>query len=274
MSGGPPNYGFSSGAPYYPGASAQYPGAPPTYCPGAAPTHFGGVPQSQFPSAPPTHFGAAPTHFAGGAPTSFAGGASSYFPGSAPTHFTTSTSSPQFPGMISSTTNYYPAGETHFTSAAAPSVHSSFPQGYPQGPSWVSWTRYQALPANAVEAGYDVDGTKIYVGRLSYAGDILPAKVIPQKNVAYISYDGKEIGFPNCEILCQMNVNWVQSSNGSVSSRAIEVGRTARGEPLYAGRVQYKNAVTVGKIHSSHGCCFIPFNGVEMRFRDYEVLTS
>lgn len=46
---------------------------------------------------------------------------------------------------------------------------------------------------NAVVAGQDVDGATIYVGRAYHEGDLVPAKVIPSKRVAYIPYNGQEI---------------------------------------------------------------------------------
>lgn len=49
------------------------------------------------------------------------------------------------------------------------------------------------VPPNAVLAGNDVDGAPIYVGRCSHEGDLLPAKVLPTKNVAYVSHGGNEI---------------------------------------------------------------------------------
>lgn len=39
-----------------------------------------------------------------------------------------------------------------------------------------------------VRAGIDVDNEVIYVGRAFHEGDMLPAKVIPSKNAAFISY--------------------------------------------------------------------------------------
>lgn len=46
---------------------------------------------------------------------------------------------------------------------------------------------------DAVVAGQDIDGTTIYVGRAFHEGDMIPAKVIPSKQVAYIPYNGSEI---------------------------------------------------------------------------------
>lgn len=39
----------------------------------------------------------------------------------------------------------------------------------------------------------DIDGTDIFVGRAYHDGDMIPAKVIPAKQIAYVSYQGREI---------------------------------------------------------------------------------
>lgn len=48
------------------------------------------------------------------------------------------------------------------------------------------------MPPSAVRGGVDQDGTTIYVGRAHHEGDWIPAKVIPEKDVAYVAYGGKE----------------------------------------------------------------------------------
>lgn len=118
---------------------------------------------------------------------------------------------PQFPGQgairnnfpqqfyPTQTTNFYPAVETHFTTSMTPQSHTSF---VPEmaAPRWISWRQGQPLPAHAVVAGRDCDGTTIYVGRVQHKRDLIPAKVIPMRNVAYVCYDGKEISYPSCEV--------------------------------------------------------------------------
>lgn len=44
----------------------------------------------------------------------------------------------------------------------------------------------QSLPETAVAGGRDSDGTTIYVGRAFHNGDMIPAKIIPEKNAAYV----------------------------------------------------------------------------------------
>lgn len=42
---------------------------------------------------------------------------------------------------------------------------------------WVSSLAYSRLPQNAVQAGHDIDGSAIYVGRAFHEGDWIAAKV-------------------------------------------------------------------------------------------------
>lgn len=60
------------------------------------------------------------------------------------------------------------------------------------GYHWTPSSAHTPLPGDAVFAGHDIDRAPIYVGRAFHDGDHVPAKVIPQKNVAYISYNGQE----------------------------------------------------------------------------------
>lgn len=50
----------------------------------------------------------------------------------------------------------------------------------------------QSLPENAVVGGRDSDGSTIYVGRAFHDGDMVPAKVIPNKGVAFVCHSGEE----------------------------------------------------------------------------------
>ncbi|GAB1863216.1 hypothetical protein CAJAP_04295 [Camponotus japonicus] len=137
---------------------------------------------------------------------------------------------------------------------------------------WVTRTGTQSLPENAVFGGRDSDGSKIYVGRAFHNGDTLPAKVIPDKNVAYVCHNGEEHPKDNFEVLCQGEFAWEFCSNGEVPADAIIAGQTADGEPLYIGRVLHNGSQTIGKVQQSHGCLYIPYDGEELSFKDYEVL--
>lgn len=47
-------------------------------------------------------------------------------------------------------------------------------------------------PDGAIEAGTDIDGNAIYVGRAKHNGHWIPAKAVCSKGVAYVPYGGKE----------------------------------------------------------------------------------
>uniref|UniRef100_A0A182M6C9 Uncharacterized protein n=1 Tax=Anopheles culicifacies TaxID=139723 RepID=A0A182M6C9_9DIPT len=123
-----------------------------------------------------------------------------------------------------------------------------------------------------VRAGVDCKGEVIYVGRASHNGDLLPAKVIPDKRTAYVCYGGKEIRKQEIEVLCFITFEWEYGSNGSVPDSALQIGQTAHGEPLYMGRARYRGSQTPGKVHPSHHCCYLPFGGEEVSVKEYEVL--
>ena len=59
--------------------------------------------------------------------------------------------------------------------------------------NWVRWSSGINIPTDAVLAGTDTDLSNLYVGRAFHNGDLLPAKVNPSKQCAYISYHGQEI---------------------------------------------------------------------------------
>ncbi|XP_052895735.1 uncharacterized protein LOC128302926 [Anopheles moucheti] len=128
------------------------------------------------------------------------------------------------------------------------------------------------FPPNMVRAGVDCDGEVIYVGRAFHEGDMVPAKVIPTKNVAFVCHGGEEVLKEDFEVLRYGAFVWEYASNGSVPETAMRIGQTTEGEPLYMGRAIYSGSQTPGKVHPSHGCCYLPFDGAEVSVTDYEVL--
>ncbi|XP_031620100.1 uncharacterized protein LOC116338776 isoform X3 [Contarinia nasturtii] len=127
---------------------------------------------------------------------------------------------------------------------------------------------------DAVVAGHDVDGATIYVGRAFHEGDMVPAKVIPSKNVAYIPYNCAEIPKYDYQVLVGSGFSWVTSSSGHVPAEAVCAGNQSNGEPLYVGRAHVEGSLSTGKIHPSHNCIYVPFNGAEHSVSVYEVLVA
>ncbi len=54
-------------------------------------------------------------------------------------------------------------------------------------------------------------------------------------------------------------LSWVDASGGDIPNHAVPGGHEVDGETLYIGRVLHNGSVTVGKVHPSHGSCYIPY---------------
>lgn len=119
------------------------------------------------------------------------------------------------------------------------------------GYSWQHIDISEPFPIKkAVRAGRDSDGSHIFVGRSFHEGDLLPAKVIPDKGLAFISYGGEEIVKDDFEILRTGDFVWEFATNGEVPENAVEAGRTADGEKLYFGRCLHEGTQTPGKVYA------------------------
>uniref|UniRef100_A0A182K6L9 Uncharacterized protein n=1 Tax=Anopheles christyi TaxID=43041 RepID=A0A182K6L9_9DIPT len=160
------------------------------------------------------------------------------------------------------------------SSSSSGSTHPSLPgsQVKPPAGCWQYCNINGPFPPNMVRAGVDCDGDVIYVGRAFHEGDMVPAKVIPTKNVAFVCHGGEEVLKEDFEVLRYGAFVWEYASNGIVPETAMKIGQTTDGEPLYMGRAIYSGSQTPGKVHPSHGCCYLPFDGAEVSVTEYEVL--
>lgn len=72
-----------------------------------------------------------------------------------------------------------------------------------------------------------------------------------------------------------MALRWESHSNGNIPRDAVSGGWDAQGnEPLFVGRATHNGTLCVGKVHRSHGCCYVPFGDKEYSYRNYEVLVN
>lgn len=74
------------------------------------------------------------------------------------------------------------------------------------------------------------------------------------------------------QILKGVGFNWVNGCYGNVPNTAVPGGKTCSGKLVYIGRAHHEDSLTPGKIHRNHGCLYIPFDGAELSFQEYEVL--
>ncbi|XP_064214053.1 uncharacterized protein LOC659212 [Tribolium castaneum] len=173
---------------------------------------------------------------------------------------------PEF--SLSAPFNYpqYPPNQNFYPQSQNTSFHN-------QAFRWVdSSIAYGSVPPTALQGGMDGDGHPIYVGRAYHEGDLIPAKVIPGKNAAYVSHNGQEHLVENFQVLCKQYFEWVQSHAGHLPPGAVQGGHTSEGEPLYIGRAYHEGSQTIGKIHPSHGVCYIAYGGEEIACPEYETL--
>ena len=142
---------------------------------------------------------------------------------------------------------------------------------------WASATPATAasLTHRAFVAGKEGwDNSPLWVIRAHHSGEFVPGTLAIRSRAAYIPHGGKEVPVHNFEVLLAPAhaVRWLPSSNGQVPVGAIAAGNTHNGEPLYIARVRHLRSVTPGKVHPSHGCCYISFGGSEITYKSYEVL--
>ncbi|XP_018321874.1 natterin-3 [Agrilus planipennis] len=147
---------------------------------------------------------------------------------------------------------------------------------FPDDLIWENWNSDESLevPPNAVCGGIDADRSRIYIGRVFHENHLLPAKIIPKKKNAFVAYGGQEHKKSSAQILIENDQNrfeWIEKQGPSIPPNAVKGGTTELGEPLYIGRVWFKGSKTIGKIHPSHGCLYIAFDGLEYGFKKYEI---
>ncbi|KAJ6220619.1 hypothetical protein RDWZM_006431 [Blomia tropicalis] len=131
------------------------------------------------------------------------------------------------------------------------------------------------IPHHAVLAGYDKDGSPLYVGRAHHRGDVIPGKISPSHRVLYIPYGGKEHHVSHYEVLKNSaKYHWMRSRNGQREPGSLKGGKQSDGTKLYIGRTTMGGVTVIGKVHPGHGCLYVPYNGDEHKVYEYEILVK
>ncbi|KAK9753733.1 Protein of unknown function (DUF3421) [Popillia japonica] len=139
---------------------------------------------------------------------------------------------------------------------------------------WVPYNCSPHVPPNAVVAGHDCDGSEIYIGKSRFKNDELPCKIIPKRRQAYVAFNSQEHEVKNCEIMVESKLSWQHCDGIRIPPTAVPGGRTATGETLYIGRAHHSGSLSVGKVHPSHRCLYIPFGGKEVPVKSFEILVA
>ncbi|XP_030384655.1 uncharacterized protein LOC115631934 isoform X2 [Scaptodrosophila lebanonensis] len=114
----------------------------------------------------------------------------------------------------------------------------------------------------------------IYVGRAEQDGDMHVCKVVPSKQIGFISTRGEALPKDIFEVLCGQNLAWVKCYDHVIPETAVLCGRTTLDQPVYIGRGHYEGHLIVGKISSVHRALFIAYRGAERRLDSYEILVE
>ncbi|KAG7206415.1 hypothetical protein KM043_003771 [Ampulex compressa] len=131
---------------------------------------------------------------------------------------------------------------------------------------WVDYNHTFGLPQNAVLASED----GLYVGRAHHRETMTPGGI--RTNVCTIAWGGHACEKHEFQVLCGRQINWVKSWEGSVPLNALPAGETEDGYALFIGRVLHEDIYYVGKIQPNHQVCYIPLNGQEVAYEEYETL--
>lgn len=131
---------------------------------------------------------------------------------------------------------------------------------------WVDFDETLGLPRNVIVVSED----GLYVGRARHQGSVTPGGV--RDNVLTLAWGRNAYEKRNFQVLCGKEVGWVKSWEGSVPLHALPAGETEDGYALFIGRVLDEGVYHVGKIQPNHQVCYVPLNGHEVSYLEYETL--
>ena len=171
------------------------------------------------------------------------------------------------------------------------------PLSHSEGSS-VSWVKTSGknIPPNTFQACSTPDGEAVYIGRaLHCRNELVPGHILPSVGRLSLCWGSAEHQYNQYEALTvddAAGFHWVCTGQGDVPANAVAageqdgeavyVGRTVTGSDVSIGKTWQKLPIQitshstqlVGKVHCSHQALYVPHNGLEYIYRDYEVLTS
>lgn len=151
------------------------------------------------------------------------------------------------------------------------------------------------MPYNMAVGGQDKGNTPLYIGRARHGGDLIPGKVgifvsflsqcyilncnpftqvNPEYKLCYVAWNGEEIEKSDFQVLTNATGTWIKNSGGRIPDGALPGGYTENGETLYIGRAYVNGTLSIGKVHPSHGYCYVSYGGSQYAKRNYEIYVS
>lgn len=97
--------------------------------------------------------------------------------------------------------------------------------------SWISASNGE-IPANALVAGYEADGSPLYISRVEHEGGQHPSKVSRKLGAAHFGYGGKEVTKSTYEVFCCNPRELAQVRFGTAGDRLMHVLMESSTDPL------------------------------------------
>lgn len=141
----------------------------------------------------------------------------------------------------------------------------------PAPTEWILVSNGQ-IPANALKAGNESDGTPIYIARTKHEGGLHIGKARQGDIAAAIPYGGKELWLGNYEVYTGSGT-WVAAVSGkTLPAGVIQGGNEPNGNRQYIGRAAIAGGIHPGKVIGTQA--WIPYDGKEMAPASFSLLTS
>lgn len=131
---------------------------------------------------------------------------------------------------------------------------------------WIDYNELLGLPRNVTLASED----GLYIGRTHHRDSLTPGSV--RNSLCTIAWGGTFYNKKEFQVLCAENVSWVQSWDGNIPLNALPAGESEDGYALFIGRVLHEGTYYIGKIQPNHQVCYVPVDGKEESYINYEAL--
>jgi len=125
----------------------------------------------------------------------------------------------------------------------------------------------------ATPAGYEADGTPLFIIRAPFSGGVHIGKANPNHSSGYIPWGGKENPVAQYEVYAGGG-RWVRGNAQSVPAGAISGGREDNGSPLFIIRAPFGGGLHPGKFSPAYKKAYIPYGGQERELTDFEILVA
>ncbi|XP_075992631.1 uncharacterized protein LOC142987600 [Anticarsia gemmatalis] len=139
--------------------------------------------------------------------------------------------------------------------------------------TWVSASG-GVVPDGAVIGGVDSHGAAMFVARARIEDCLVPGKLVANFGFTLIPWFGKEIAINQYEVLIDGPNRWVPCRGKTIPGNAFPGGVEKNGVKLYICRARIQGSLTVGKMHSERGTCYLCYGGAEHSFTEYELLVD